>query len=149
MKLDRQKEVKNIINIARNLLNQNTQLKNLNMAKVFWEVGARPLYTAGKLSFFNDYNRYTNTINIYENIEKRYFAADVGDVVFRNPDIILIVNMKGTSTEEIKIWNAYKMMNAVKDNKVFLLKTDDVFTLTPIKFAKSVKMLRGLLSNAK
>jgi iron complex transport system substrate-binding protein len=146
LKLDRQKEAKDIIDYAKNLLNQIARLKSSNYHKVFWDIGADPLYTAGKLSFLNDYNHYTNTTNIYEDVKKRYFAVDISDVIFRNPDIVLVINTKGVDG---KVWNVYETIKAVKNNKVFFIKADDVLLLTPIRFARSVKMLARLLSDAK
>ena len=103
---------------------------------VFWEVGAKPLYTAGAKSYANDYNYYTKTSNIYKDINMRYPQIDVEDVVKRNPDIIIIVNMGDVSSQEIDLWNKY-----LHDKTVFMINVNDIFTPTPQTFAKGLQLI--------
>lgn len=120
-----------------------SNLKKAKNYKVFWEIGAMPLYTAGKQSFVNDYNYYTKTKNIYDNLNARYSLIDIEDVVLRNPDIIILVNMGDVTFEEINVWKKYKTLNAVKNKKILMIDVDDLFTPTPQSFAKGVKILAG------
>ncbi len=117
------------------------KLKNNDRLKLFWEVGAKPLYTAGKQSFVNDYNYYTNTVNIYDDIDARYPSINIEDVLERNPDIIVLVNMGDISAEETENWKKYKTVKAVKNQKIFMIDVNDIFTPTPKTFAKGVKIV--------
>lgn len=108
---------------------------------VFWEVGAKPLYTAGRGSFVNDYNYYTRTANIYGDTDIRYPCVSIEDVISRNPDIIIMVNMGDISFEEINVWKKYDSVSAVKNGKIHMLDADDIFTPTPAAFAKGLRML--------
>lgn len=112
---------------------------------LFWEVGAKPLYTAGKNSFVNDYNHYTATVNIYADLEMRYPSVDIEDVLERNPDIIVLVNMGDISAEEINFWKKYNTLNAVKNEKIFMLDVNDILTPTPSTFSKGVAILSKTL----
>jgi iron complex transport system substrate-binding protein len=112
---------------------------------VFWEVGAKPLYTAGKQSFVNDYNYYTSTVNIYNDINMRYPPVNIEDVIERNPGIIILVNMGDISGEELKTWKKYAAVSAAQNNKIYMIEADDIFTPTPAAFAKGVKLLASTI----
>ena len=112
---------------------------------IFWEVGAKPLYTAGRQSFVNDYNMYTATTNLYYDIDSRYPSVSIEDVIERNPEIIILVNMGDISSEEIKNWKKYRTVSAVQGNRIYMIDANDIFTPTPSTFAKGVKMLAKTL----
>ena len=138
----KEKEAEKIITNSRVIIENIREKLNINKPEgVFWEVGARPLYTAAGKSFVKSYNYYTKTENIYKDIDMRYPLVDIEDVVKRNPDIIILVNMGDIGAEEISVWKKYKSVNAVKNNKIFMTDVNDVFTPTPSTFAKGVKLL--------
>ncbi len=135
-----------IIDKARDHINKiYLKLQNVPQQSMFWEVGARPLYTAGKYSFVNDYNYYTKTENIYADIEMRYPSIDIEDVLERNPDIIVLVDMGDINAEEIETWKKYITLNAVKNEKIFMINVNDIFTPTPSTFAKAVEIIAKIL----
>jgi iron complex transport system substrate-binding protein len=145
-KLDRKKEAEKIINTAKHSVEEIYGKANgLNRLKVFWEIGARPLYTAGEQSFVNDYNYYTKTVNLYKDADMRYLAVNIEDIIKRNPDIIVLVNAGDINSEEIRNWNKYKMINAVRNNKIFMIYDSDIITPTPLTFAKGVAMLAKVI----
>ena len=141
-KVGKVSEASEIIDKANESVNADlAKINNDGVKKVFWEIGAKPLYTAGRQSFANDYNRYTKTENIYGDTDMRYFAVNAEDVLERNPDIIILVNMGDISVEELVNWRKYKSVNAVKNAKVFMLDVNELFTPTPSAFAKGVSIL--------
>lgn len=141
-KVGKEKKAKKLVSAAQEEVNKiHSHTLVMPKERVFWEVGAKPLYTAGKQSFVNDYNYYTSTVNIYENIDMRYPSISIEDVIERNPDIIILVNMGDISKDEIKTWKKYKTVSAVKNNKIFMIDVNDIFTPTPSTFAKGVKIL--------
>jgi iron complex transport system substrate-binding protein len=141
-KLDKTKEAKKILDTAKYVVEKiYNKLKDVKEAKLFWEIGSNPLYTAGAKSFINDYNYYTKTINVYKNIDRRYLSVNVEDVVKRNPDIIALANMEYVSNEEMQNWSKYKMINAVKNNKIFIINSENMLAPTPLTFAKGLKRL--------
>lgn len=144
-KLNKAKNGKRIVYTARCLLCEiYNKLKGFDELGVFWEIGTRPLFTLGKQSFINDYSYYTRTMNVYSDFNVRYFTVNIEDVIKRNPDIILIANVDGVNNNgEIIKWSRYKMIKAVKNNKVFVINVDNnyMFKPTPLKFAESVVIL--------
>ncbi|MDR3071070.1 MAG: helical backbone metal receptor [Endomicrobium sp.] len=144
-KLNKIKIAKEQIEIAKcSLKTIYKKLNKFDKSKLFWEIGTHPLYTVGNKSFINDYNYYTKTINVYEDVNMRYFAVSIDDIVERNPDIMVFVNIR-PNTSEIKNWNKYKNVEAVKNNKIFMLDSDDIFSSTPLTFVESVKMLTKII----
>lgn len=141
-----EKKAIKIIEESKEYLKDNLEkIKKDESKTVFWEVGARPLYTAGSESYLSDYNYYTNTINVYNDLKMRYPPINIEDVLERNPEIIILVNMGDISAEEIDLWKKYKNINAVKNNKIFMLDANDIFTPTPLTFVKGVKIISKIL----
>jgi len=140
---DKAKEI--IADVKREILNLNKEEGNSTKEKIFWEVGANPIFTVGKKSFVNEYNKYVNGTNIFEDIDMRYPNISVESVIEKNPDVIMLVNMGDVSDQEILKWNKYKNISAVKNNKIYLLEADDIFTPTPKKFLNGIKVLQEKL----
>ncbi|MDR2426711.1 MAG: helical backbone metal receptor [Endomicrobium sp.] len=141
-KLKKEEKAKDLISKAeKEVLSIYSKTALLPKERVFWEVGAKPLYTTGKHSFINDYNYYTSTVNIYNDINMRYPSVNIEDVVERNPDVIIMVNMGDISKDEIQNWKKYSAVSAVRNDKVYMIDVNDIFTPTPSTFAKGVKIL--------
>ncbi len=148
--LDKSDVAKKIItNVKKEILSLSNETKNKNKEKIFWEVGANPIFTVGNQSFVNEYNKYINGVNVFENINMRYPNISLESVIEKNPDIILLVNMGDVSEQEIAKWNKYKNITAIKNNKIYLLEADDIFTPTPKKFLNGIKVLRNKLNIGK
>lgn len=146
-KLGKTKEGKQIVSTAKYLLERiHNKLRGFNELRVFWEINANPLYTAGERSFISNYGCCTKSVNIYKDFNIRYFTVDIESVIERNPDIILIVNMGDIDSKEIVKWNKYNMVKAVKNNKVFIIDVDsNIFSPTPLTFAKSAIMIAKII----
>ncbi|MCL2389960.1 MAG: helical backbone metal receptor [Endomicrobia bacterium] len=130
------------IESAKNKINDiSNSIHGDNIQSVFWEVGAKPLYTAGGQSFVNDYNFWTKTVNLFGDLSGRYPQADVEVVVSRNPDIIILVNMGDITDYEVNRWKKYKTLKAARNNKIFMIDVNSIFTPTPGTFADGVKIL--------
>lgn len=146
--LDKSNEAKQIIDdVKKEILKLSNKNKNKNEDKIFWEVGANPIFTVGNQSFVNEYNKYINGINIFENIDIRYPKISIESVIKKNPDIILLVNMGDVSTQEIIKWNKYKNISAVRNNKIYLLEASDIFTPTPKRFLNGITVLQNKLKS--
>ena len=146
--LGKSNEAKQIIDdVKKEISNLSNKNKNKNEDKIFWEVGANPIFTIGNQSFVNEYNKYISGINVFKNIDMRYPNISVEAIVEKNPDIILLVNMGDVSSQEIIKWNKYKNISAVKNNKIYLLEASDIFTPTPKRFLNGIKVLQNKLKS--
>ena len=146
--LDKTDTAKEIINNVKDEISKlNNETNNTDKEKIFWEVGANPIFTVGKQSFVNEYNKYINGINVFENIDMRYPNISVESVIEKNPDVIMLVNMGDVSEQEIVKWNKYKNITAIKKNKIYLLEANDIFTPTPKNFLNGIKVLQNKLND--
>ncbi|MDR0956893.1 MAG: helical backbone metal receptor [Endomicrobium sp.] len=145
-KLNKVKEAEEIINFSKLILEQIYDgLKIFNKLKLFWIIDSNPLYTAGNKNFLNGYNHYTKTVNLYENVNQRYFSVDIENVIKRNPDVIILLNVWNNSKEDIKYWFKYKMINAVKKSKIFVIKTENIIIPTPLTFSRGVIVIAKII----
>ena len=144
--LGKAETAKKIISDVKKEINSIYENRTTKTETVFWEVGANPLFTVGKQSYVNDYNKFAGGDNIFIDIDMRYPNISIEAVLEKNPDIIILVNMGDISNKEINKWNKYKTINAVKNKKVFMLDANDIFTPTPKTFLKGLKILRSKIS---
>jgi len=92
---------------------------------VYFEMSAAPLMmTFGNESFINDMIFTIGAINIFAN-ERWLVQPDAETVINRNPDIILTnVNYIDNPIEEIKNRPGFNHINAVRNNRIYLIDTD-------------------------
>lgn len=144
--LEKEEKAKEIVASVKNKLilmkHKNKRNKSL---KVFWEIGAAPLYTIGKYSFLNDINNYAGTINIFSDLALKYTKISREEVVLRNPEaIFILVSKLGKSEQEY--WKNFKNIDAVKNNKIYFIESADIQLPTPMTFLKAVEKVSELIN---
>ncbi|MFH2137363.1 MAG: helical backbone metal receptor [Candidatus Omnitrophota bacterium] len=105
--------------------------------KVFIQVGANPLFTMNKDFFIHDLVERAGGINIGENASGGIFSRE--KVVEENPDLIIITTMGIIGKDEKQEWEKFKIINAVKNNKIFIMDSDLVCSPTPDNFVRALK----------
>ena len=103
--------------------------------KIFFQLGANPIFTVLENTFMNDYILFCNCENIANGMTKGTMTRE--SILLKNPDIIIVATMGGFGKEEQKIWRSYKGMKAVKNDKVFLIDSETSCSPTPVSFAKA------------
>jgi iron complex transport system substrate-binding protein len=91
----------------------------------------------------NDYILFANAVNVAEDLTKGTVSRET--VITRNPDYIFIVTMGIIGEKEKKIWESFKGLNAVKNNKIFIIDSDLACTPTPQTFLKTMKIISTYL----
>jgi iron complex transport system substrate-binding protein len=104
----------------------------LDKVKVFVQVGVKPLFSVNKDSFINDLIERAGGINIAKFTEKGFFSCE--EVLRQNPDVILITAMGLDDKAEKQSWLKYKNLNAVKNNRIFIIDSYKLCSPTPLKF---------------
>jgi ABC-type Fe3+-hydroxamate transport system substrate-binding protein len=138
--LDRKKEARQILDyVNKGVLAIRRKNESKPPQTVFWEVADNPLYSCGKRSYLNSYNYFTNTKNIYADIDINYFAVEREDVLVRNPQTIIVLSMAGFGDR--KTWQKFKHIEAVKNNRIFVLSSSDMLGATPLKFLRGLEIL--------
>lgn len=114
---------------------KNIAAKNHEKQKIFFQLGANPIFTVLENTFMNDYILFCNGENIANGLTKGSVTRE--SILMKNPDVIIVATMGGFGVEEQKIWNSYAGLNAAKNNKVFLIDSETSCSPTPVSFVKA------------
>ncbi len=104
--------------------------------KIFFQIGANPIFTVLENTFMNDYILFCNGKNIANGMAHGTMTRE--SVLVKNPDVIIIATMGGFGIEEQNIWKSYSGMSAAKNDKVFLINSETACSPTPVNFAKAL-----------
>ncbi len=110
--------------------------------KVFFILGFKPLITTGRNTYINEMIFLAGGTNIFQDVEKKWFACSLEEVVKRNPDVIISTSMEkdvdffGKRIPEIE---------AVQKGNIFEIDDTVIGSPTPESFISAVKILYGLL----
>lgn len=116
----------------------------IRQPKVFMQIGADPIFTVLPNTFMNDYIVYCGGVNIADNLTSGTIGREF--VVAQNPDYIFIVTMGLTGKNEAEQWAQFKQMNAVINEKIFILNSDIACQPTPITFVETLELVNKLIT---
>ncbi|MBU4478521.1 MAG: ABC transporter substrate-binding protein [Candidatus Omnitrophica bacterium] len=111
--------------------------------KVFVQVGSRPLFTMNRDYFINDIINLAGGINIAEHAGSGMYSRE--KVVEENPDIIIITTMGIAGEQEMAAWRAFPGINAVKENKIFIIDSNMFCVPTPFNFCAALERVAAFL----
>lgn len=120
--------------------------ENLEKKKVFLQIGTRPLHAAVESSFTHDFIRLAGGINIAAGASSGIYSRE--KVIEQNPDVIIIAMMGSQNKagkEEKEMWQRYRSLDAVQENKIYLVDTDLTCSPSPLDFVKALKTIAGLI----
>ena len=113
--------------------------------RVFWEVGAQPLFTASRNSFVNDFIELAGGTNIFGELETRYPQISREEVIRRDPDAIVMVTMGDVTSNEKASWEKFKELRAVKTKRIYVLDNSIFTDPTPTAVADGVEIISAIL----
>lgn len=114
---------------------KNVAAKNPEKQKIFFQLGANPIFTVLENTFMNDYILFCNGENIANGLTKGSVTRE--SILMKNPDVIIVATMGGFGIEEQKIWKSYTGLKAAKNNRVFLIDSETSCSPTPVSFVKA------------
>uniref|UniRef100_UPI003216CEB8 ABC transporter substrate-binding protein n=1 Tax=uncultured Draconibacterium sp. TaxID=1573823 RepID=UPI003216CEB8 len=109
----------------------------LNRTKIFFQIGAKPIFTVLQNTFMDDFITICNGENIATGMTKGTITRE--RVLLKNPDVIVIAEMGGFGKDEKKVWETYEGLSAVKSSKVFLISSETSCSPTPENFVSALK----------
>jgi len=109
--------------------------KHTEKQKIFFQLGANPIFTVLENIFMNDYILFCNAENIFSDLKKGSVTRE--SVIKKNPDLIIIATMGGFVVVEKKTWESYTALKAAKNNKIFLIDSETSCSPTPANFVKA------------
>jgi iron complex transport system substrate-binding protein len=119
------------------------EIKNLPRQKAFIQIGARPLYTANKDSFLNDFIELAGGENIAYDAKSGLYSREM--VLKQDPDVIIITTMGIAGEEEKREWERFKTLKAVKDKRIHIIDSDRFCSPTPVSFVEGIEEIIKLL----
>jgi iron complex transport system substrate-binding protein len=119
--------------------------KNTHPVKVFCQIGIRPLVTAAGDTFIDQMIYLAGGINIAHEKNVRYPLYNVEEVIKQNPDVIIIAKGHADRKDIIKFWQEFKTINAVKNNRIYLIDARKICCPTPLAFVEGLEELASLL----
>jgi len=121
--------------------------KTAKKSKVFFQIGADPIFSVLSNTFMNDYILYCGGVNIAADLKSGSIGRE--SVLQRNPDVIFIITMGITGDEEKKIWLNYPELTATKKKQIFIIDSNLACTPTPVSFVQTLEIVNKLLSSQK
>ncbi len=119
------------------------KVKDLYRPKVLVQVGARPLFVATGRYFINDYIELGGGINVAKDAKEGIYSRE--QVLKANPDVIIIVTMGIAGEEEREMWKKYKTLNAVKNDRIFIVDSYNFCNPTPVSFVETLEEIVGII----
>jgi len=111
--------------------------------KVFIEIGAKPLFTANKGYFINDFVEMAGGVNIARDARTGSYSRE--EVLRKNADAIIIVTMGLAVKKEKETWQKFKTLNAVRDDRIYVIDSHKVCSPTPVTFVETLNEIAGFL----
>jgi len=118
-------------------------VKGLPMPKVFVQVGAKPLFTVPGDSLINDFIKFAGGLNIAQNSPSGFYTRE--EVLRSDPDVIIIVTMGISGEQEMEIWQRYRTLPAVRNNRIYIFDSYRLCSPTPVSFVETLEKLIVLL----
>lgn len=111
--------------------------------KVFIEIGAKPLHTANRDYFINDFVELAGGVNIAEDSKIGAYSRE--EVLRQNADVILIVTMGLAGEKEKESWQKFKTLNAVRHGRIHVIDSRKVCSPTPVTFVETLEEVAVIL----
>jgi len=121
------------------------RLEDVPSVSVFWEVEANPLIGVGGRSFANEFIWRSGGVNIFADASVMYPRVSREEVLRRNPEVIVLVTMGNVTAKEKMYWRKFKDIDAVKDDRIYVIDGNKVCRPTPVSFLTGLKEVATLL----
>ena len=133
-KTEAQKIVEDVRERVQKIKQQSTQLPH---SKIFFQLGANPVFTVLDNTFMNDYITFCNGENIAAGLTKGTITRE--SVVLQNPDYMFIATMGGFGEEELATWKTYSGIKAIQNGAIFLIDSETSCSPTPANFVSALE----------
>lgn len=97
---------------------------NKQKISVFYQLWHDPLRTVGANNWNQSLINDCNGSVLFDNAEIPYPIVSLEDVLFKNPQVIIIPHHSGDVGAKKEIWDKWKKIDAVKNKKIFTIDGD-------------------------
>jgi len=105
--------------------------ENKQPPTVLLEVWNHPIYTVGGTHIMSDALRICGARNVFSDLHELGPAVDIEAIVARNPGIIIAASPPGAGAEWVADWQRFRMLRAVRNNKVIPFEDQRLTRLGP------------------
>lgn len=119
--------------------------KQLDSLTIFFQIGAKPIFSVIPNTFMNDYITFAGCKNIMSDLTRGTVTRE--SVLQRNPDIIFITTMGIVGNNEKAIWEGYNELKAVKNNNIFIIESSVASSPTVLSFTKTMEQVINCIYN--
>lgn len=123
--------------------NISVRMKWKKKPRMFFQIGANPLFTVLPNTFMDDYMNFLDAENISKTLNKGTVSREF--VIAKNPDYIFIVTMGIVGNEEKEIWSKYSSLTATRKKQIHIIESDIACQPTPITFVQTMEVLEKLI----
>ena len=121
--------------------------KGKDSLNVFFQIGAKPVFTVIPNTFMDDYITFSGCKNIAADLTKGTINRET--VLKRNPNVIFIISMGIAGDNEKSIWESYQELNASKNKKIFIVDANIAATPTVLSFLEALEIIIKDIYNLK
>jgi iron complex transport system substrate-binding protein len=140
----KEKKAKELLNHAKARVDSiKKRVEGLPKPKVFIQVGAKPLVTVTGDSFVNDFIEFAGGQNLARNLKSARYSKEM--VIKNNPDVIIITTMGISGEEEKRMWQRYKSLKAVREDRIYIVDSDMLCSPTPVSFVETLEKIVEIL----
>lgn len=111
---------------------------------VYVEISSVPLMSVGGCTYLNDLIRLAGGRNVFEDINREYFAVSPEDIASRNPDVIIVLH-PSVRPEEVSRRLGWAGITAVKEGRVHGGLDEDLLLRPGPRLVEGARLLHGLL----
>lgn len=115
--------------------------------KIFFQIGANPLFAVIPNTFMDDYITLLGAVNIARELTRGSVTREF--VIANNPDYIFIATMGIVGEEELKLWNKYSNLSASRKKHIHIIDSEIACQPTPITFAQTMKIMDQLMEESR
>ena len=134
--------------VAQSIVDETTQqvdsirntYKKEPLRKMLLQIGAKPLFTVLDNTYMADFITFSGGVNISTGLTSGTITREF--VLTKNPYVIIVVDMGIAGEDEIKVWQSYPDLSAVKKEKIFFIESDMASTPNPPDFLMTMRALR-------
>lgn len=112
--------------------------------RMFFQIGANPLFSVLPNTFMDDYMNFLGAENIAKTLKQGSVSREF--VIAQNPDYIFIVTMGIVGKEEKETWARYSQLTASRKKQIYIIESEIACQPTPITFVQTMEVLDRIIN---
>ncbi len=116
--------------------------------RVFYQVWDRPLYTLTGEHVVNEVLELCGGANVFAGLSRLAPVVDLEAVLARNPDVIIVGAAGAEGRRQVRAWDRFANLNAVRSGHVYAIEPDLLNRMSP-RILKGVETLCRTLDQAR